>query len=44
MAYIVALFGVTIGVISSIAFVFAYRRQIEGLSGPWILSEGRRND
>lgn len=44
MAYLVALLGVTVGVISSIAFVFAYSRQLEGLSGPWILSEGHGND
>jgi hypothetical protein len=41
MVYLVAFLGVTI---CSIAFVFAYSRRLEGLAGPWILNEGRRDD
>ena len=44
MAYLIALLGLTAGAVSLIAFVCIYSRRLEGLSGPWILREGRRND
>lgn len=44
MAYQVALLGVTVGLVALIAFVCIYGRRLEGLSGPWILSEDHRND
>lgn len=44
MAYLVALLGLIVGAVSLTAFVCIYSRRLEGLSGPWILGEGRRND
>ncbi len=40
MAYLVALFGVTIGLL---LFMWVYGRRLEALSGPWIVTEGPRH-
>ncbi len=41
MAYLVALFSVTAGVL---VFMWAYARRLKVLSGPWIVAESSRND
>lgn len=44
MEYLVASTDVTIGVLIYIAVLRGYGRRFEGLSGPWILENGHRND
>jgi len=41
MAYLIALFGVTAGVV---VFMWVYRRRLDVLSGPWIVGEDMQND
>lgn len=40
MAYVFALFGVTVGVL---VFMWGYGRRLEALSGPWIATEDFRD-
>lgn len=42
--FFIMLVGVTCGLSKLFVFVRDYGRRVEGLSGPWILNEGRTND